>query len=257
MKKYLFCLSLMLSGVACADEISNANKLLAAKSYPQALQSYTKLANAGNAEAQFHLGEMHWRGDGVPADPGKAEAWLQKAAAKGYPAAVALLEVMRQRQLHRDDIDFWLTRYDGADLKTGKFACKIPTVPAISKNNDDIHAITTKFSNWQNCYNDFAANLNASMPAEKHLPSDIAKLMSQAEIDQSLARLDEVFARVATDAKMAADIALADYHAWRSATDAFVAEQNADALKRSATPTSNELRPIEIQRLQNVAPKPR
>lgn len=53
MKKYLFVLSLLISAAALADPIGDANALFAKKSYPEAMQAYTKLANAGNAEAQL------------------------------------------------------------------------------------------------------------------------------------------------------------------------------------------------------------
>ncbi|UUZ47610.1 hypothetical protein LP420_31220 [Massilia sp. B-10] len=46
MKKFLFCLSLMLCGAAFAAELDDANALFDKKSYPQAMQLYTKLANA-------------------------------------------------------------------------------------------------------------------------------------------------------------------------------------------------------------------
>src|SRR4051794_27145023 len=99
MKTMLFCLSLLVSGAACADELADANALFEKKAYPEALQKYTKLANAGNVEAQQHLGQMYWYGEAGAVDEAKAEAWFRKAAAKGNKVAIASLEMYKQRAL--------------------------------------------------------------------------------------------------------------------------------------------------------------
>jgi TPR repeat protein len=52
-----------------------------------AVQILTPLANQGNAQAQFNLGEMYAEGHGVPQDYAQAVGWFQKAADQGYPAA--------------------------------------------------------------------------------------------------------------------------------------------------------------------------
>ncbi len=46
-----------------------------------------KMANLGNAEAQFKLAEMYEQGSGVAADRAQARHWYQQAAAQGYPPA--------------------------------------------------------------------------------------------------------------------------------------------------------------------------
>lgn len=51
-------------------------------------------AEAGNADAQYNLGEMYESGDGVPKDSAKAVEWYQKAAAQGNAGAQSLLGVM-------------------------------------------------------------------------------------------------------------------------------------------------------------------
>src|SRR6266571_6458393 len=100
MKKYLLCLALtlVLGSAAHADELADANALFAKKAYPQALQLYTRLANAGNVEAQRHLGEMYWYGEAGAIDNVKADGWFRKAAAKGDKVAIATLDVMQQRE---------------------------------------------------------------------------------------------------------------------------------------------------------------
>lgn len=46
-----------------------------------------KMANIGNAEAQFKLAEMYAQGQGVQADPSQARRWYEASAAQGYEPA--------------------------------------------------------------------------------------------------------------------------------------------------------------------------
>jgi TPR repeat protein len=227
MRKYLFGLAMLLAVTAHADELTDANALFKKQAYPQALQIYTRLANSGNAEAQVQLAQMYWYGEAGAIDDAKAEAWFRKAAAKGDKTAIAALEVMRQRVVRRADIDYWLGKYDGADLKSGQFRCPAPRIPAISKVNEEISAVAARVEAWQNCYNGFVNNLNAAAPLVKRIPPDVSALMSQPELEKARAYLDQVLERIAEDAKVSAKLVLADYGAWRSATDAYVAEHNA------------------------------
>jgi TPR repeat protein len=107
MKAYLACLALALSASVMADELTDANKLLENKAYPQALALYGKLANNGNAEAQFHLGEMYWYGEAGQIDLAIAERWFRQAAAGGSREAAAALALMRQRAERKDEIALW------------------------------------------------------------------------------------------------------------------------------------------------------
>jgi len=227
MKKILFCLTLLLAGAACADELADANALFQKKSYPQALQLYAKLANAGNAEAQVQLGQMYWYGEAGAVDDAKAEAWFRKAAAKGSKPAAAALEVMKQRVTRRAEIDYWLSKYDGAELKSGQFSCPAPRIPAISKTNDEIDSVAARVSAWQDCYNGFARNLNDASPLVKRIPADVEVLMNKQEMEQAGRYLDGVQERIAEDAKVRSQLLLADFAAWRNATDAWVTEHNA------------------------------
>lgn len=226
MKKILFCLSLLLCGTVHAGELEDANALFAKKSYPQALQLYTKLGNAGNAEAQLHLGEMYLYGEAGTVDMAKAEAWFKKSAAKGNKTAVAALEMMKKRELRKADIAYWVSGYDGAELTSGKYRCPIPRVPAMSKVNEEIAAVAARVNAWQECYNAFVVNINASAPLAKLIPKDIADLMTKEEVEQATAHLDGVYTRIVEGARVSAKLLLADYAAWRDATDAYVGQHN-------------------------------
>jgi TPR repeat protein len=226
MKKYLFCLTLLLCGAVHADDLASANALFAKKDYAQALQLYTKAANAGNAEAQQHLGEMYLYGEAGSVDMAKAESWFKKSAAKGNKTAVAALEMMKQREVRKDDIAYWIGKYDGADLKAGKYRCPAPRIPAMSKVNEEIAEVSAKVQAWQNCYNVFVENINASTPLTKRIPKDVSDLMTKDEMATAAAYLEGVQARVVEEARVASKLLLADYAVWRDATDAYVAEHN-------------------------------
>ncbi len=225
MKRYLFCL-LLLCGPALADELSDANALFAKKAYPEALQKYTRLANAGNPEAQQHLGEMYWYGEAGAVDEARAQAWFRKAAAKGNKVAIASLDVMQQRVARRADLDYWISQYDGADLRSGEYRCPAPRIPAISKQNDEIDRVANGVKEWQDCYNRFVTHMNEASPLVKRIPPDLAKLMNKDEMERARVHLEQVHANMAEDARVSSKLVLADFAAWRSATEAWVNEHN-------------------------------
>ena len=52
------------------------------------------LAEAGIADAQFRLGQIYYKGSGVPQDYSEALHWFGQAAEQGYPAAQTNLGAM-------------------------------------------------------------------------------------------------------------------------------------------------------------------
>lgn len=241
----IFCLALMLAGAANADELADANALFAQKAYPEALQKYTRLANAGNVEAQQHLGEMYWYGEAGVVDEARAQAWFSKAAAKGNAVAIASLEMMKQRVTRRADIDYWVSKYDGSDLRSGEYRCLAPRIPPMSKVNDEIDRVSNNVKVWQDCYNRFVIHLNEVTPLTKLIPQDVAKLMNKQETEQATAHLARVQDNVAEDAKVSARLLLADFAAWRDATEAYVAQHN-EIVKRA--PSEARQRDIEARK---------
>ena len=55
--------------------------------YAEAAEWFSKAAEQGNAKAQFELGVLYEKGQGVPQDCAKAAEWYGKAAAQGYAMA--------------------------------------------------------------------------------------------------------------------------------------------------------------------------
>lgn len=65
--------------------------------YRTALQVWLSSAEAGDADAQNHVGEIYLQGLGTTPDPGKAADWFEKAAAQGNRRAQANLAVLLEQ----------------------------------------------------------------------------------------------------------------------------------------------------------------
>jgi hypothetical protein len=227
MKRLVFIFLMLAAGVAFANDLGDAEKALRAKEFDKAFPMYTRLATAGNAEAQFRLGEMYWYGDGTAVDMGKSKAWLQKAAGAGHAGARETLAVLQQREQRAADLAYWTSGYKGEDLVSGKYACPMPKLPVVSKTNEEINRISAEIATWETCYNDFAAGVNQLGTADKRIPADVLKLMSPREAQQAIAHVDEVTVGVVTRRQSEALAFTSDRDAWYASTQQFVAESNA------------------------------
>lgn len=224
------CLLLLVTAVQ-ADELSDANKALDNKAYPQALQSYTRLAGSGNAEAQFHLGEMYWYGEGVAQSDASAKDWFNKAAAIGHPGAKGALLTMQQRSDRAAEITFYTQGYNGDDVALDTYQCVTPVIPEVSKKNEDIAAVSKAINGWLACYNRFAQNLNASLPPGKKIPEAVSVLMNQQEYTQAAARMDSAYARLTTEAGAQAARITAQQATWQRNTDEYVVVEKSRQLR--------------------------
>ena len=77
-------------GAAMADVKAGVDAWLAGH-YGTAIGQWRPLAERGDADAQFNLGQAYKLGRGVPADLGIAQGWYQKAAQQGHEQAQANL----------------------------------------------------------------------------------------------------------------------------------------------------------------------
>lgn len=225
MRTLIFCAAMALCGTATADDLADANKALATKAYPQALQLYGKLAAAGNAEAQLRLGEMYWYGEGAALDRAKGDGLFAQAAAGGNAEAASARMLSAQRAARGAAIAWWTGGYDGADLTAGAYHCDAPAIAPVSKTNADIKATNTAIAAWRMCYDAFLAHLDAALPPGKMVPADVAIVMSEAETQQAKAHLDRVYAAVLSQNQASAAEIIARRASWEKATLAFVDEQ--------------------------------
>ncbi len=87
----LLLLLMCLAGTAFADELSVAEQAYAQGKYYAAGARFQMLADNGDGQAQFRLGQMHATGKGVPQNFDTAVMWYRKAAAQGHAAAASEL----------------------------------------------------------------------------------------------------------------------------------------------------------------------
>ncbi|MFT4560670.1 MAG: TPR repeat protein [Gammaproteobacteria bacterium] len=69
--------------VEIVGSLDDAKQALADRQFALAAQLFTQLANAGNAEAQAHLGYLYFRGEGVEKDIDVGIGWYRRAAVLG------------------------------------------------------------------------------------------------------------------------------------------------------------------------------
>ena len=81
-----------MSSSACEDR--RADKAYVRGDYGKALRDLEFLANGGEPRAQYDLGLMYDRGDGVPQNDAKARYWYERAAEQGEPRAQYNLGLM-------------------------------------------------------------------------------------------------------------------------------------------------------------------
>ena len=85
-------LFILFSSSACED--SRADKAYVRGNYDKAARELQFLADSGEPRAQYDLGVMYDRGDGVAQSDAKAKHWYERAAEQGEPRAQYNLGLM-------------------------------------------------------------------------------------------------------------------------------------------------------------------
>jgi len=118
------------------------------------------------------------------------------------------------RRLAREaEIEYYTSRYDGADISLARFNCRPPNIPTRPASAGS-PAVTQALAAWRACYDQFLANYNAALPVGKNIPPDLADLMTDEEMDAAQTLMSEVFVRVADEAKHQADAVTLSQAAW-------------------------------------------
>jgi uncharacterized protein len=242
----LFAVLSCAASATFADELADAGQMLAQKNYPDALRLYGKLAAAGNAEAQLRLGEMHWYGEGTALDRARGDALFAQAAAQGNKEAIAATALSGKRSANMAEIANWSTQYTGADL----VPCTLPVVPAISKTNAEIVAVSKAIDNYGACHNGFLARVVAAMPSGKAIPDGIVVLMSEQELALARTTISAVVERLLAAASANTAQLQGQHLAWKQATESYVAKANTDAvalqLAMQQSERSGRRRPADV-----------
>lgn len=92
----------ILLGVACAllaaapasADVRSGVTAWGRKDYAAAIAEWRGPAKAGDADAQYNMGQAYRRGEGVVKDADAAENWYRKAAGRGHPQAQAALGLL-------------------------------------------------------------------------------------------------------------------------------------------------------------------
>jgi cell division septation protein DedD len=81
-----------------------------AGNYPSAIAQWRPLAEAGDADAQFNMGQAFMLGRGVPSDPKTAQGWYEKAAKQGHEPAQANLGLLLFQNGQREAAMPWIEK---------------------------------------------------------------------------------------------------------------------------------------------------
>jgi TPR repeat protein len=80
-----------------AQDLAAGKSAAEAGDFAKALENWQPLAEQGHTAAQYNLGMMHARGDGVEKDLTKAAEWFRRAAEQGHVESQARLGAMSVR----------------------------------------------------------------------------------------------------------------------------------------------------------------
>lgn len=118
MRKLMGCglVAVALSGAVCVSTNSARADVKAGVDawsrgdYRKAVEEWRRDAVAGDADAQFNLGQAYKLGRGVPVDPVLAEQWYGKAAAQGHPQAIDSYGLALFQNGKREEAVPWLEK---------------------------------------------------------------------------------------------------------------------------------------------------
>lgn len=176
-------------------------------------------------------------GGACAAEPGaKAKTAAKVPAAAHMPAsALPAGDQPTVRAKRQADIDYWLKTYDGSEFISGEYRCPPPRFPSVSKDNAEIDRVSANMEVWQACYNNAVKHFNGMPSLINLVPTDIVTLLAPDEKKQMEERMQLVRSNVNETMKVSADLVLADFSAWRSATNAWVNAHN-EIVKNAPTP---------------------
>ena len=86
MRIFLPLIVLLVASSATADKDA-ALRAYQQRDFATAFEEWQALADGGNAEAEFKVGVMYERGEGIPSQPKQAVNWYRKAAEQAYAHA--------------------------------------------------------------------------------------------------------------------------------------------------------------------------
>jgi cell division septation protein DedD len=114
----LACVSLFLAAPAAAQNVKSGIDAWQRGDYVGAVAIWRPLAQAGDADASFNLGQAYRLGRGVLVDLGTAQTWLERAAEKDHVDAQTTLGLLLFQNGNQADGLRWLKRAsEGGDAR--------------------------------------------------------------------------------------------------------------------------------------------
>lgn len=95
-------LSFILFTPVAAENFKKGMDAYSAGDYATALQELRPLAEQGDVEAQFSLGQMYRKGKGVLPDYVQATKWFRLAAKQGHASSRSILDSLSVQQMEMD-----------------------------------------------------------------------------------------------------------------------------------------------------------
>jgi TPR repeat protein len=114
----------------------------------KSLDYFSKLANQGNKQAQFHLGMIYENGIGVSKDLTQAQNYYQKLAAQGFSNAQLALGVMYENAGNQNEALIW---YGKAAAQGNKEALELQ------------NKLNKKIEDWENTKKDIKEGFNKTV----------------------------------------------------------------------------------------------
>lgn len=105
--------ALLLGASAASASVKDGVDAWQAGNFTAAIGHWRPLAEAGDADAQYNLGQAYKLGRGVAVDLRTAQSWYEKAARQGHPQAQAILGLILFQNGQRAAAVPWLRK--GAD----------------------------------------------------------------------------------------------------------------------------------------------
>lgn len=143
----LLAISLSITAPAMADDWDTAMSHYDNQNYNQAFSIFKRLAEQGNASAQYNLGVMYEKGLGVKQDDAQAVWWYQKSAEQGYADAQFNLGNMYYngqgiRQSHANAMTWWKKAYAQGHAKATY------NIGILYDNGDGVHQNKSTAKKW-------------------------------------------------------------------------------------------------------------
>jgi uncharacterized protein len=95
--RLLIVAAVVAAGPVLADALDDGTAAYEGQEYATALRLFRPLATKGDAVAQFSLGLVYDKGQGVPQDDRQAYFWLLLASVGGNAAVVSNRDLMEKR----------------------------------------------------------------------------------------------------------------------------------------------------------------